>query len=474
MKVVKEASLKEVLWNREKRIATQKELLETYPGTLICFLLNIPGPEKVNETFEMVFYEGIEKIQNKLEVEKIPIEVQLVQRKVTGYEGYLVVKADCSRVKKLMIELEETRLGRLYDIDVLEKENVKISRSMLGLSERKCLLCDNPAYQCGRSRTHSVKELRKRIDQMIWEDRLIKEVTSEIRQALMEEVYTTPKPGLVDREDNGAHVDMDCRTFQKSTAAIAEDLAVMFEAGYHWKSAPEALFPILRELGKKTEEKMFTATEGVNTHKGMIFTIGILAAASGIALKNSGKIVAEDVCRISRDMTKKALEKELKELEHSSGATHGEKIYCQLGETGVRGLAMMGYPILCNLTVPRRKQYLEKNRNNNLVNVQILLEIMAELTDTNVISRTNKKELRWLQTEVKNILKSGGVFCKSGLENVRKLNRICIHKNISPGGAADLLAATIFLCRMETLMERMQCEDTVGGIVSKEQIWYTM
>ena len=109
-----------------------------------------------------------------------------------------------------------------------------------------------------------------------------------------------------------------------------------------------------------------------------------------------------------------------------------------------------------------------------MVNVQILLEIMAELTDTNVISRTNKKELRWLQTEVKNILKSGGVFCKSGLENVRKLNRICIHKNISPGGAADLLAATIFLCRMETLMERMQCEDAVGGIVSKEQIWYTM
>ena len=68
----------------------------------------------------MVFYEGMEKIQEKLETERIPIEVQLVQRKVTGYEGYLVVKADSSRVKKLMIELEETRLGRLYDIDVLE------------------------------------------------------------------------------------------------------------------------------------------------------------------------------------------------------------------------------------------------------------------------------------------------------------------------------------------------------------------
>lgn len=219
---------------------------------------------------------------------------------------------------------------------------------------------------------------------------------------------------------------------------------------------------------------MFAATGGVNTHKGMIFTIGILAAASGIALRNFGKIATEDVCRISRDMTKKALEKELKELEYSPGVTHGEKIYYQLRETGVRGLAMTGYPILCNLTVPHRKQYLEKNRNSNQVNVQILLEIMAELTDTNVISRTNKKELWWLQTEAKNILEAGGAFCKSGLEDVRKLNRICIHKNISPGGAADLLAATIFLCRMETLMQRMQCEDATGGIVSKEQVWYTM
>lgn len=428
----------------------------------------------MNKTFEMVFYEGMEKIQDKLDTEKIPIEVQLVQRKVTGYEGYLIVKADSSRVKNLMIELEETRLGRLYDIDVLKKENVKISRSSLGFSERKCLLCNNPAFQCGRSRTHSVEELRKRIYQIIWEDRLSKEVAFEIRQTLMEEVYTTPKPGLVDREDNGAHKDMDCRTFQKSTMAIAEDLAAMFEAGYHWKSNPGGLFPMLRELGKKTEEKMFAATGGVNTHKGLIFTIGILAAASGITLKNSGKIMARDVCRISRDMTKKALEKELKELEHSPGVTHGEKIYCQIGEKGVRGLAMTGYPILCNLTVPHRKQYLAQKKNRNQVNVQILLEIMAKLTDTNVISRTNEKEQQWLQKEVQNILEAGGAFGESGLENVRKLNQICIYKNISPGGAADLLAATIFLCRMETVVQRMQRVEEMDGIVSKEQIWYTM
>ena len=144
MKTENKVSLEQVLWSREKRVATQKELLEKYPGTLICFMLNIPGPEKVNELFEKVFYEGLEKIQNKLETEKISTEVRLVQENITGYEGYLVVKADGCQVKKLMIALEETKIGRLYDIDVLEKENTKISRKDLGFPERKCLLCEDP------------------------------------------------------------------------------------------------------------------------------------------------------------------------------------------------------------------------------------------------------------------------------------------------------------------------------------------
>ena len=201
---------------------------------------------------------------------------------------------------------------------------------------------------------------------------------------------------------------------------------------------------------------MFAATGGVNTHKGIIFTIGILAAAAGISLRNYGKIESESVCRISLEMTKKELEQDLRKLKQSSGITHGEKIYCHLGEKGVRGLAMSGYPILCERTVPHMKQYIANNRDQNQINVQILLEIIGELTDTNVISRTSEKEMRWLQTEARAILKTGGAFCAEGLQKVRELNQICIRKNMSPGGAADLLAATIFLCRMETLMERLK------------------
>ena len=139
MKTENKVSLEQVLWSREKRVATQKELLEKYPGTLICFMLNIPGPEKVNKLFEKVFYEGLEKIQNKLETEKISTEVRLVQENITGYEGYLVVKADGCRVKKLMIALEETKIGRLYDL-MYWKKKIRKSAEMI-LDFRKENVC---------------------------------------------------------------------------------------------------------------------------------------------------------------------------------------------------------------------------------------------------------------------------------------------------------------------------------------------
>lgn len=105
------------------------------------------------------------------------------------------------------------------------------------------------------------RRIEKKIYDIIWEEQLQRGVAAEISQALMEEVYTTPKPGLVDREDTGAHTDMDCQTFQKSTEAIAEDLAAMFEAGYSWEADPETLFPLLRERGKRRKKKCLLQPE---------------------------------------------------------------------------------------------------------------------------------------------------------------------------------------------------------------------
>ena len=110
---------------------------------------------------------------------------------------------------------------------------------------------------------------------------LLNYIETSIRNALLEEVYTTPKPGLVDQYDTGAHTDMDCRLFEKSAAAIAPYLKQMFYTGMEWQQTPSDLFCAIRKTGIYAEKSMFRATDGVNTHKGAIFTMGILSASAG-------------------------------------------------------------------------------------------------------------------------------------------------------------------------------------------------
>ena len=101
-------------------------------------------------------------------------------------------------------------------------------------------------------------------------------------KALLGEVYTTPKPGLVDLKDNGAHKDMDVHTFEKSTAAIAPYIAEMFCEGYANQQSLENLFARIRQIGIEAEKAMFEATKGINTHKGILFTMGIISGAACI------------------------------------------------------------------------------------------------------------------------------------------------------------------------------------------------
>ena len=110
-------------------------------------------------------------------------------------------------------------------------------------------------------------------------------IAGYIRNALLGEVFTTPKPGLVDLWDSGAHRDMNWITFQKSTDAITLYLVEMYEAGYEAaeekENILEDLFFIIRRIGQRAEKAMYQATEGVNTHKGIIFSMGIICAAYG-------------------------------------------------------------------------------------------------------------------------------------------------------------------------------------------------
>lgn len=277
-----------------------------------------------------------------------------------------------------------------------------------------------------------------------------------IYSALMGEVYTTPKPGLVDCADTGAHTDMDVQTFERSSEAITPYLSRMFYCGIQWIRSPEELFIEIRKTGIQAEKAMFEVTGGVNTHKGLIFTMGILCAAAGKCYQKDHRFDTDRVLEMASKMTEKPLEEEFKRMEIRVPQTHGELLYHKYGEKGIRGEAQKGFPIIRNVALPTLRSTRMLGFDANRSNITVLLAVMSELNDTNVWSRGSLEEMEWLKQKAAELLKHGGAFFNSGVKKVQELNALCIQKNLSPGGAADILAASLFLYYLESLSQNMQ------------------
>lgn len=159
-----------LLDSKEARRDRQINLIGKYKDTLISFTLNIPGIEKDNSDYRRVHREAFEYILKNLK--KRDIEILLEDRidKSTGSEGYIVVKKDAKFIKYLMIQIEENHmLGRIFDIDVFDKNHTQISRGDLDLKGRKCLICDRDVRLCIREKRHSREELLREIKGLIEE-----------------------------------------------------------------------------------------------------------------------------------------------------------------------------------------------------------------------------------------------------------------------------------------------------------------
>ncbi len=165
-------SLDEVLENREKRVAFIKKLLLAYPEcSIISFKLNIPGPVKNNSFIARIFELGLKHITNCIESEKWEVAYTKTMDLKTGPEYFAAILYSAKDIKKKMLHIEEnTNLGRLFDIDVLYKENgdlQQISREDLAYKSRKCLVCQADARQCSGSRTHTLSSIYKSIWEII-------------------------------------------------------------------------------------------------------------------------------------------------------------------------------------------------------------------------------------------------------------------------------------------------------------------
>ena len=438
-----EVSLTEMLEAREKRAWQQRELLRR-GRTMICFTMNIAGPIKNSPLIGSGYDLGKRLLLGQLDVAGVAVSDFEEVREKTGNECILLVDAEPLTVKAITAELEDhAPIGRLFDMDVLRPDGSKVERQELGLPGRKCLLCGESAQVCPRSRKHSVAELQAKTREILqeavdeWDSR---EAARLACQALLYEVAITPKPGLVDRENSGSHRDMDFFTFQASAAALQPYFAQCVRIGRQG-GAPEETLRALRLPGKLAEAEMRRATVGVNTHKGAIFSMGILCGALGRLDReswgNPDRIL--DECAA---MAKGIVSEDYRDLTPETAKTAGQKLYLRYGITGVRGQAEAGFPAVREAGLPTLEAALAAGKNINEASCAALLALMVHTADTNMIHRGGFDGMQQATLEVREILDRENFPSRETLES---LDKRFIEKNLSPGGSADLLALTLFL-----------------------------
>lgn len=439
-----EVTLLEMLDARERRAARQQVLLRAYGKTMICFTLNIAGPVKNSSLIRGGYALGKRLLRQQLEVAGIPVAYSEEIQEKTGNEAILLLDADPLAVKAVTVEIEDSApVGRLFDMDVLCPDGRKVDRQELGLPGRKCLICGGPAQICARSRTHSVPELQEKTRQLLEAAVLDEDCKTAARlatQALLYEVATTPKPGLVDRDNSGSHRDMDFFTFQASTAALYPYFAQCVKIGRQTEN-PEETFRRLRLPGKLAEGEMLHATAGVNTHKGAIFSMGILCGALGRLEREQwsspGAVLAECAA-----MTKGLVSQDYVNLTTETAKTAGQKLYLRYGITGVRGQAEGGFPTVLNVGLPKLEAALAAGKPINEAGCAALLAILADTVDTNMIHRGGYALAKQTAAEIGALLEKEPFPTKETLE---KLDAEFIQDNLSPGGTADLLALVYLL-----------------------------
>lgn len=240
--------------------------------------------------------------------------------------------------------------------------------------------------------------------------------------ALQQELATTPKPGLIDCHDNGAHSDMNHALMQRSIVALRPYFVKLAVLGFQ-KELPTV--ENLKKIGLEAENAMLEATKGVNTHKGALFALGLVLVATAHLEKNdklSLKSLRETIIRLAADFP-------------DTLGTHGSKVVSEHRVKGALAMAREGYEQLFTDWLP----LLQSLENDAFAYHKTLLRIMATLDDTNVYHRKGEAAAQQMKADATALLRD---FSEKSLD---ELNQRYNAQGISPGGSADMLALTIFV-----------------------------
>ena len=253
--------------------------------------------------------------------------------------------------------------------------------------------------------------------------------------ALIDEADLSPKPALVDRRGNGAHDDLHLGLMHASALSLWPMFKEMAEAALEFGEVGLPLREALGRLGREGEQAMLVTTNGVNTHRGAIWALGLLTAAAALDSRevtlNAARLALLDDRFAPRPMS------------------HGAQVAQRYGARGAREEAQLGFPSVVQRGLPQLRKSRVHNAGEQNARLDALLAIMTELADTCVLYRAGPQGLRTMQQGAQAVLDAGGSATLAGRRQLHELDTQLLALNASPGGAADLLAACLFIDRLD-------------------------
>ena len=252
--------------------------------------------------------------------------------------------------------------------------------------------------------------------------------------SLYVELSLSPKPGLVCPGDTGSHRDMDAATLMASLFSLRHYFRAIAAAGF--SGAP---FRELQRLAVAAEVRMLAATRGVNAHRGAIFHLGLLAAAAGHLASGGKPVTAAGLSHTVRLRWSAAI-RDMR----PSAPSHGLLVAARHGAGGARLEAMAGFPSVFGLALPCLRAALARLQDPRRALLHTLFVLIANVDDTNRLYRGGSAGLRFAQEAAREFVAAGGVLADGWEARAHAIRDAFVARNLSPGGAADLLAATWF------------------------------
>ena len=265
-------------------------------------------------------------------------------------------------------------------------------------------------------------------------------------RSLYAELVLYPKPGLVSLRDQGSHGDMDAACFMRSLFSLRHYFKAIALAGGRGVEFDE-----LKRLGIVAEQAMLQATGGINTHRGAIFALGILCAAVAYCLQHQPGMTVANLRLALKSQWGQALVSHSvfevgAEAVYTSGPlSHGQQVARQYAASGAREEAAAGFPSIFEIGLPRLRQSLSAGCNASMAQLDSFFALMAHISDTNIYHRGGTAGVDYARAAARDFLAQGGSLHPQYLQLAQYYHQQFIQRRLSPGGAADMLAASWFV-----------------------------